>query len=98
MQMVLFLISMCILAGAAFDQQTTPPLPVAEEVEYTCPMYCTGDISFTPAYCRVCAMEMEDRRVVENSSDYSIFSPRDVLRKNRVGMLAYSNITGSGPN
>ena len=84
MRRTLIPILICILTSAAVSQETgARGGVVAPQVEYICRMYCTDDVSLTPAKCRVCGMEMEDRKVVENPEDYTIVSPQAALERIR---------------
>ncbi len=76
------LLAMCVLSVAVIAQEGAPKGPAAAAaVEYICPMYCTDDVSSTPAKCRICGMDMVDRQIVEHPKDYRIVAPRDALTK-----------------
>ncbi len=80
MRNVLFLIMVCLVVPMVQAQERTPATPSDDvKVEYICPMYCTDDVSSTPAMCRICGMKMELRSVVENPRDYKILRPQEAL-------------------
>jgi phage shock protein E len=82
MQRILLQITLCILPSIALSQDSIQTGSAGDvRVEYICRMYCTDDVSLTPAKCRVCGMEMEDRKVVENPTEYRILSPQETLER-----------------
>jgi len=42
------------------------------KTEYVCPMYCTDEISHSPARCTVCRMDLVERARVENPVDHKV--------------------------
>ena len=84
MQRILPALVIFVLSSVALSQETKEGGGVvAPRVEYICPMYCTDDVSLTPEKCRVCGMEMVDRKVVENPEGYKIIRPKAALEKIR---------------
>ena len=84
MRTILLLITICALSAVARSQETDARDGlVAPKVEYICRMYCTDDVSLTPARCRVCGMEMEDKWIVEHPKDYTIVTPQAALERIR---------------
>lgn len=72
----------CLLSSVALSREGGAKQDgSAQRVEYICRMYCTDDVSLTPAKCRVCGMQMEDRKLVENPKDYKIVSPQAALER-----------------
>ena len=91
MRIVRIWIVLCLITVIARSQENAQATSSDDDKDvYICRMYCTDDVSSTPANCRACGMKMELRSIVENPADYKIIRPQaalDRIRKKNNGLL-----------
>ena len=47
-------------------------------IEYICPMYCTDLVSDKPGTCPDCMMDLEDKKTIENPTDYKLVTTQEL--------------------